>query len=50
MTNQRSRKLIMTQYGEDFRACSKIVDAEIGEPGHGEVLVLGRCGCARAGR
>lgn len=39
MTNQKSRKLIMTQYGEDFRACSKIVDAEIGEPGHGEVLV-----------
>ena len=35
----RSRKLIMTRYGEDFRACSEIVDAEIGEPGFGEVLI-----------
>ncbi len=35
----RSRKLIMTQYGEDFAACTAIVDAEIGEPGHGEVLI-----------
>ena len=29
----------MTQYGEDFRACSAIVAAEIGEPGFGEVLI-----------
>ncbi len=35
----QSRKLIMTQYGEDFAACTKIVDAEIGEPGPGEVLI-----------
>lgn len=35
----QSRKLIMTQYGEDFAACTKIVEAEIGEPGLGEVLV-----------
>lgn len=35
----QSRKLIMTQYGEDFSACTKIVDAEIGEPGPGEVLI-----------
>ncbi len=35
----RSRKLIMTRYGEDFGACSEIVEAEIGEPGFGEVLV-----------
>jgi NADPH-dependent curcumin reductase CurA len=35
----RSRKLIMTQYGEDFAACTAIVDAEVGEPAYGEVLV-----------
>ncbi|MBT5239449.1 MAG: zinc-binding dehydrogenase [Rhodospirillaceae bacterium] len=35
----QSRKLIMTQYGEDFAACTAIVDAEIGEPGPGEVLI-----------
>ncbi|MEQ8507640.1 MAG: zinc-binding dehydrogenase [Rhodospirillaceae bacterium] len=34
-----SRKLIMTKYGDDFAACTQIVDAEIGEPGPGEVLV-----------
>lgn len=34
-----SRKLIMTRYGEDFAACTDIVDAEIGEPGYGEVLI-----------
>ena len=39
MSNIRSRKLIMTQYGEDFRGCSMIVDAEIGKPGYGEVLI-----------
>ncbi len=35
----QSRKLIMTQYGDDFRACSAIVDADIGDPGFGEVLI-----------
>ncbi|NKB43923.1 MAG: zinc-binding dehydrogenase [Alphaproteobacteria bacterium] len=39
MSATRSRKLIMTQYGEDFAACTEIVDAKVGEPGHGEVLV-----------
>lgn len=39
MSTPLSRKLIMTQYGEDFAACTKIVDADIGEPGAGEVLV-----------
>ena len=29
----------MTQYGEDFAACTKIADAEIGKPGFGEVLI-----------
>jgi len=31
--------MIMTQYGEDFAACTAIVDAEIDEPGYGEVLI-----------
>ncbi|MDG2242989.1 MAG: zinc-binding dehydrogenase [Rhodospirillaceae bacterium] len=39
MSAPTSRKLIMTQYGEDFAACTDIVDAEIGEPDEGEVLI-----------
>jgi NADPH-dependent curcumin reductase CurA len=31
--------MIMTKYGEDFADCTDIVDAEIGEPGEGEVLI-----------
>lgn len=38
-TPPTSRKLIMTQYGEDFAACTAIVDAEVDKPGSGEVLI-----------
>lgn len=35
----RARKLIMTQYGEDFAACTKIVETDVEQPGQGEVLI-----------
>lgn len=38
-TPNKARKLIMTQYGEDFAACTAVVDAEIEKPGYGEVLI-----------